>query len=114
MEHIYFLRSGNPLPIVLIVPPSSLRTWQEYLSKGIVLRGKRLNQVLTKVTLKKEQNQDGIQYSKYVFTKVDNLSPEEIEYIKPMASALKEICQTVQMPVYPEAAGKIETKNEGR
>lgn len=108
MEHLYFLRSGSPLPIVLVVPPSSLKAWQEYLSKGIVLRGKRLNQVLTKVTLKKEQNADGIQFSKYVFTKVDNLTPAEIEYIKPMATALKEICQAVQTPVYFDSPGGSE------
>lgn len=101
MEHLYFLRSGNPLPIVLVVPPSSLKAWQEYLSKGVVLRGKKLAEILTRVTLKKDQNNDGIAYSKYVFTKVDVLSPDEVAYIKPMATALKELSCSVATPVYP-------------
>jgi hypothetical protein len=111
MEHLYILRSGAPLPIVLIVPPSSLKAWQEFLSKSVVLRGKRLNQILTKITLKKEQNADGIACSRYVLAKVDNLSPAEVEYVKPMAESLKELCRETQTPIYFETA-ESETVND--
>lgn len=112
MEHLYLLRSGNPLPIVVVIPPSSLKAWQEYLSKGVVLRGKKLNEVLTKITLKKEQNADGIQYSKFVFTKLDNLTPDEIAYVGPMAKALKDLTQNVETPIYPDTP--MEADAEGK
>lgn len=53
--------------------------------------------VLTKVTLKKEKNENGIAYSQAVFTKVADLTPAECEMIKPMAEGFKAMTRSTVM-----------------
>lgn len=89
MHRIYILLSGQPIPMLLILPPTSLAAWRNYIGKKIVVRGKRPWMVMTKITLKREKNANGIAYSQAVFTKVADFTPTECATIKPMAEAFK-------------------------
>ena len=63
MKRVYILRSGELLPLVLVLPPTSIRPFREYLGR-LVKRGKKPSGVITKITLKKEKSQSGIIYSR--------------------------------------------------
>lgn len=96
-HRIYILMSGQVIPMLLILPPTSLGAWRNYLGKKVVVRGKRPWMVLTKVTLKKERNEGGIAYSQAVFTKVADLTPAECETIKPIAESFKSVTRSRAM-----------------
>ena len=76
MKRVYILRSGELLPLVLVLPPTSIRPFREYLGR-LVKRGKKPSGVITKITLKKEKSQSGIVYSRVALEKVAELSPDE-------------------------------------
>lgn len=97
MHRIYILLSGQPIPMLLILPPTSLAAWRNYLGKKIVARGKRPWMVMTKITLKREKNANGIAYSQAVFTKVAELTPAECAAIKPMAETFRALTRSDAM-----------------
>lgn len=97
MRRVYILRSGDLLPILLQLPPSSLTAWKDYVAKRLVIKGKRPWQVLTKVTLKKEKSAGGIAYSQAVFTKVADLGKAEIEALKPVVDSIKALTRSETM-----------------
>lgn len=94
MHRIYILMSGQVIPMLLTLPPTSLAAWRNYIGKKVVVRGKRPWMVMTKITLKKEKNDNGIAYSQAVFTKVADLTPEECAAIKPMAESFKALTRS--------------------
>ena len=62
----------------------------------IVGKGKKSYQVVTKFTLKKEQNAGGITYSKVVINIDRELTDEELASIKPLTEQVKAIAQTMK------------------
>lgn len=97
MHRIYILMNGQVIPMLLVLPPTSLAAWRNYIGKKIVVKGKRPWMVLTKVTLKKEKNENGIAYSQAVFSKVADLTPAECEAVKPMAEGFKAMTRSTVM-----------------
>lgn len=89
-HRLYILREGNPIPLILTLPPTSLKFLRDYIGKQILLKGCRCYDVITKITLKKEQNRTGIAYSRVVLSLVDKLSDEQRAQTKAMADSLKE------------------------
>ena len=89
MHRLYILREANPVPIVLPLPPSSLKAFRDYIGKKIILKGFRCFQVITKITLKKEKNADDIVYSRAVFTFQDALTPEQQQQVEGMRAMVK-------------------------
>lgn len=109
MHRIYILLGGQAIPTLLVLPPSSIAAWRNYIGKKIVVKGKRPYMVLTKVTLKKEKNEDGIAYSQAVFTKVADLTPVECAELKPMVDGFKAMTRSVAMQsadTFVEGAGQ--------
>lgn len=97
MHRCYLLREGNPVPILLTLPPSSLKALRDYLGKKVVIKGMRSYQVITKITLKKEQSGDGITYSRAVFTAIGTLEGEKLEMAKQYAENIKASNQNVEI-----------------
>ena len=89
IHRVYLLREGNPIPIILSLPPTSIKSMRDYIGKRILVKGMRSFQVITKITLKKEKNAAGIAYSRAVFSFVDKLSEEQTAECKKMAEAIK-------------------------
>lgn len=100
MHRLYILRDGEILPVIFNVPPTGLRDLKDYLAKRVVLKGKRAAQVVTRVTLKKATNSGGISYSKPVFSKVGDLTPDQFAALKPTIDAVQAMTRAV--PVYDE------------
>lgn len=89
VHRVYILREGNPLPLILSLPPTSLKHMRDYISKRILLKGMRCYQAVTKITLKKEKSAGGITYSRAAFAFVGKLSPEQIKMAEAMANMVK-------------------------
>lgn len=106
MHRIYVLMSGQVIPMLLILPPSSIAAWRSYLGKKIVIKGKRPWMVLTKITLKKEKNEGGITYSQAVFSKVADLTPAECETIRPMIEGFKAMTRSMAMQGFVEMSAE--------
>lgn len=89
IHRVVLLREGNPIPLVLSLPSTSIKCMRDYIAKRIILKGLRCWQVVTKITLKKAQNATGIAYSRAVFTFVGKLSPEQTKEAEAMKEQVK-------------------------
>ena len=90
VHRLYFLREDNPVPIIISLPPTSLKYMKNYIGNSILLKGMRSYEAITKITLKKEKSSGGIDYSRAVFAYVGKLNPGQIEAAKAMAEMLKD------------------------
>lgn len=97
VHRVYMLREGNPVPIILSLPPTSLKYMRDYISKRILLKGMRSYHAVTKITLKKEKSSAGITYSRAAFTFVEKLSPEQIAAAAAMAEAIKQTDRNIDV-----------------
>lgn len=110
---LYILREGELFPITLSLPTGSLRSFTQYV-KGQLSRGRKLNQIVTKVTLKKASNSSGIAYSQAVFTFVRMLNAEEraavagvTEKVKAYASGLTVSALMEDEPMVDQETGEV-------
>lgn len=90
IHRCYILREGNPVPLVLSLPPTSLKYMRDYIGKKILLKGMRCWQAVTKISLKKEKSAGGIEYSRAVFAFESKLTAEQAEQAKQMADVIRE------------------------
>lgn len=97
MHRLYFLREGNPVPLLINLPPTSLKSLRDYVGKKVVLKGLRSYEAITKITLKKEQSSGNITYSKAVFTLAGTLTGEKKEMAKQYAESIKASNQSVEI-----------------
>lgn len=85
---LYILREGELFPLTLSLPAGSLKSFTNYV-KSQLTRGRKVSQVVTRITLKKASNASGIAYSQAVFSFERMLSPDE-------RSAVAEVAETVK------------------
>lgn len=106
VHRVYMLREGNPVPIILSLPPTSLKYMRDYISKRILLKGMRSYHAVTKITLKKEKSAAGITYSRAAFTFVEKLAADQIASVAAMAEAIKQTGRNIDVDEdYAEPAG---------
>lgn len=91
MHRIYILREGEMFPLLLTLPPTSLKNFSNYLAKRVLTKGKRSHEVITKVSLKKATNRTGITYSQATFNLVGILNPETAKKMAEYAAEIKPI-----------------------
>lgn len=103
LHRIYLLQEGAMFPVIINIPPTSIKPFKDYLAKRLLLRGKRPHQVLTKITLKKASSNDGITYSQCVFAKAGDLSPEIMKSLEPSIALTKELMSIQAPPPVMEA-----------
>lgn len=96
-HRIYILREGNPVPLILSLPPTSLKYMRDYISKRILLKGMRSYHAVTKITLKKEKSQGGITYSRAAFAFVGKLTPDQIVAAEAMANSIKQLDKNIDV-----------------
>lgn len=107
MHSIYILQDGAPLPVMLTLPPTSLKPFREY-ANALMFGGRLLSGVKTQVTLKK-QEAGGNAYSVAVFKSTGALAPEDAkatkEYAKAFRAMVKEMqaARRAQAPAAPQA-----------
>ena len=96
-HQIYLLREDEIFPIILSLPTSSNKELSRYI-KRLLSRGQRSDSVVTKLSLKKAVNKNGIPYSQVQFSVDRVLTDEEIPLIKNVSDQIKLYTQSVQAP----------------
>jgi len=102
---VYMLRQDDILPIVVVIPPSSLRNVNKYLTQ-LAAKGLRYRAVVTSLALAKAQSKEGITYAEVVPAMVEKLDEAEVKliasYVQSMAPQL-----ALSAPVAAPAGGTI-------
>ncbi len=99
---VYLLTENEILPLVVKVPATSLANARKYVI-GLTSKLMDTHAVYTKLTLEQDKNQDGIKYSKIIFTKIGDVpNPQQTkayaEDIKPFLTASVEQFASRQDP----------------
>lgn len=88
MHRVYLLQEGTIMPLLLTLPPTSIKNLSEYVVR-LMNKGLNTKSVLTKVTLKKAVNKNGITYSQAVFSLAGKLSTEMAAQVAEYAESLR-------------------------
>jgi len=113
MHRIYLLLEGNMLPILLTLPRTSLKAFADYLGKRVVSRGLRSYDVLTRVTLRREKNRGGIEYSQAVFSVAGVLPEDQRQQAAAFAASIRSVTRTQAIEVEDyEARAEVTTDDE--
>lgn len=85
---LYILREGEVFPMMLNLPTGSLKEFTNYV-KRLLTKGRRINQVVTKISLRKATSASGIAFSQAVFSMERMLTGEERAVIEQMTEIVK-------------------------
>jgi hypothetical protein len=85
-----FLRQDDLIPLLVPVPPSSVKGAKKY-SLRLVGGGYPYQGVVTQLRLTKTKNNDGIEYGQIEFSMARKLETAELERVMTIAGALKEV-----------------------
>ena len=85
---IYILMENELFPMVLSLPTGSLKEFTKYVKRQLS-KGRKLSQVVTKVSLKKATSASGIAYSQAAFTFERVLSADERAAVSQMVEQVK-------------------------
>ena len=98
---LYILREGELFPITMSLPTGSLKTFTAYV-KSQLSRGRKLSQVVTKITLKKATNASGIAFSQAVFTFVRMLDGAERGAVAEVVETVKEYAADLKLTSFAD------------
>lgn len=96
MRLLFMLRERDRLPIVVVVPPSSLRKVSAYFLR-LAGQGQRYHDVVTRLVLEKTKNKDGIGYSEIIPSRAAVLAPAESAAIAQYAEGLAPVFAQVRV-----------------
>lgn len=85
---LYLLREGEVFPMMLNLPTGSLKEFTNYM-KRLLTKGRRINQVVTKISIKKATSKSGIDFSQAQFAVERMLTGEERQVIEQMTEMVK-------------------------
>lgn len=100
----FLLREDSFLPVVLGLPPTSLKAAREY-TLALGGAGIRASEVITTIALEKETNPDGQKFSKAVPTLGAKLDPAAVERAREYADALRPVFEAAPVDRPPVPAG---------
>ena len=115
IHRLYISRDGNPVPLIVALPPTSLKSFRNYVSKKLLLKGKKCNQVVTRITLKAAKSSGNMKYSKAVFEKLGDLNEAQKDAAEKIGLFVKGIVEAeapVAADYNTEPATTIETTAE--
>ena len=107
---IYILRQNEVLPVIYELPTSSLWSFSNYISY-MFKTGKPTKSIITKFSLKKAQNQNGLTFSQAVFSKMRDLTSEELTIIGELAAQTEIFAKNYNNIIDDDETGKA-TMNE--
>ena len=89
MRHLYLLRSGEYMPLLVSLPPTSIRPFKEFLNRAFVYRQRATYGSLVQIGLKKDNNGSN-DYSVATFRLLRDFHGEELAQIRAYANVFKE------------------------
>ena len=89
MRSLYLLQSGEIMPIMLNLPPTSLKPFNEFMNAAFLTRGRAAFGSVIEIGLKR-MTSGGNVYSVATFRKVADFSGEELARIKTYTAAFRQ------------------------
>lgn len=112
VKQLLLLRDGHNLPVVLNVPPTSVKNVERFIHRLADVSLPFWGAVVT-LRLEKTQNPDGIDYARIVLTMQTRLSREEREVLRPFQQQMESILHPLDIDVEAEDAGGAEDYDGG-
>jgi hypothetical protein len=91
---LFLAMPDSILPVGLSIPPTSLKQWKKY-AMSCATKGHDIRGVMTKISLKIEQNADGVKHCVGQFAMVGEITGDELEGILNMANSLRDVFASV-------------------
>ena len=79
MRHLYLLRSGDYIPLQVVLPPTSLRPYQDFYNLAFALRNRAIYGSVVQIGLKRADNGTNI-YSVATFKKLYDFTGEQLAF----------------------------------
>jgi len=92
---LFFLRQGDILPTVLRVPPASLKNFKRYRTVTLTNAVAFMHNCLTRMTLTKTKNDDGVEYAEINFEMLEKLPREVKEFTGSMSQMLQPLFKRI-------------------
>lgn len=89
MRNLYILRSGDCLPILLSLPPTSLRPYADFITAAFAARRRPIYAGVVQIGLKRADNGSNV-YSVATFRLLQRFEGEELQQIKQYADGFRE------------------------
>ena len=89
MRQLYILRSGEYLPILLSLPPTSLRPFNDFMNMAFITRRRPTWSAIVQISLKRVENGSS-PYSVACFRKLENITGEQLAQVKQYAESFRE------------------------
>lgn len=103
MRQVYILRRGDIFPMVLTLPPTALGAFAGYRVKVTMSLRKKMNAIMTRITLKTAQSATGVAYSTPVFEAVGALDKTDAAAVAAYAAEfIKSAVRVSAADVQPE------------
>ena len=102
LRRLYILRSGEILPILITLPPTSIKNFSDYVTKRIVTKGMKTCDIVTRMTLTVEKSNTGIKYSKVQFAIARRLNDAEIETMRAFSESIKHTTRSERVEIVPD------------
>lgn len=95
-HRVYILPEGSPIPMILNLPPTSLKTLRNYIGKSLLVKGLKSYEVITEISLKKiPANGTVPAYSQAVFTLKGKVPEDGAAAVAGMREMVKGIANNV-------------------
>lgn len=94
MRQLFIVRENDILPLVLTLPPTSIKPAKQYFMR-LASKGIKYTHAVTRITLEKAKSGDGITYSKAAFALVKQLEPTICEKIDAFTESIRPMLETV-------------------
>jgi hypothetical protein len=108
MKHLFVLRPDDVMPLLVVLPPASIKAWQVYLTKAILLKRRKPYGTLTRIGIEKAKNAGGVEYSRATFTFGGELAPAQAAFCKALGEQLLPLVIDQATPVKPPVAVREE------
>lgn len=96
MHKLYLLRNGDIFPLILTLPPTSVKPFSDYIVKRLVGHKLRCYEVVTRIGLKKAESTGGITYVQATFAIANILPDQQRNEIKTFVEQLKPILRNTK------------------
>ena len=93
MRTLYLLRSGDVMPIMLVLPPTSIKPFRQFINSVFTLRKRATYGSVVQIGLKKEES-GGFTYSVATFKKLYDFTGEELQRVSAYAAFFRDQAKT--------------------
>lgn len=94
MRHLYLLRSGDFMPLMISLPPTSLRPYSDFVNQVFLMRKRGVCSAVVQIGLRRENN--GQDYSVATFKKLYDFEGEELAKVRAYADQFREQAKFMQ------------------